>query len=106
MSKNKFYDGEIEEKSTKSQFGSTIKYDVNKCFIGLFNDYDIDINQNIQNQILNENKRLDANFYRRLFYYIEILMNIRNSISNTGIDDIKCPCCGFDSEKEKIQNFV
>ncbi len=91
-----------EEKIRKSNKGFVKKYDINNCLKGLFEENKIDIlEDDISNQITNGN--FDAEFYKRLLYYLDILLFIRNSVSKDeegeAIDFIQCPACHFDSRK-------
>ncbi len=95
--------GESIVPDTKTTNGVLKKYDITECLIDLFNKYNITLDQGLTDSILSNT--FDSNFYKRLFYLLELLMEIRNSIPNTEHDYIKCPCCNFDSEKNKFNGF-
>lgn len=54
---------------------------------------------NLKDAIANV-KNLSKEFYKDLFYYLFLLANTRNSVSDTDIDFIQCPSCGFDSRQD------
>lgn len=104
--KNIFYgesadDGVLEEiKNTKR--GVVKKYDITKCFIGLFESEEakknsLDYKQNLLEKLVSE--KFSSDFYRRLFNYLNLMFEIRNS-SGTDVDYISCPGCGFDSRRK------
>ena len=79
------------------------EYNITKCLIGLFGKIGLDYKKNLLNKLVSE--KLDGNFYKNLFNYLNLLFEIRNSISGTKIDYISCPECGFHTDKsENIKN--
>lgn len=95
-----------EEKDTKK--GIVKKYDLTKCLIGLFESDDakksgLDYKNNLLEKLISE--KFNSNFYKRLFGYLNLIFEIRNSISSTEVDYISCPECGFHSDKSSnIEN--
>ncbi len=65
--------------------------DINEKLKDLF--YEIDINNNINNQILDK----DLKFYKSLVYYFNLVLQLRNSDSKNNIDYLICPSCNFHS---------
>jgi len=97
-----YKEGQAEEvKNTKR--GVVKKYDITKCLVGLFEKTGVDYKQNLRDKLVS--KKLDSNFYRNLFNYLNLLFEIRNSVSGSEIDYISCPECGFHTdESEDIKN--
>lgn len=94
--------GEKIENRTGS--GVIKKYDITKCLKGLFEKNNLDYKKDLITQIISENK-LQSDFYRKLFWYLNLLLDIRNSVSGTDVDYISCPKCGFNSKNSKeIEN--
>ena len=92
-----YEEGQSEEvKNTKR--GIVKKYDITKCLFSLFEGAKLDYKQNLLDKLLSE--KFDSNFYKNLFNYLNLLFEIRNSISGTEIDYISCPKCGFCSDDE------
>lgn len=88
--------GEKIYKTEKESRGTVLEYNITECLIGLFKRNSIDyLSENMKSEIINQN--LSAEFYKNLFYYLFLLSNTRNGVSNTDIDYIQCPKCGFDS---------
>jgi len=82
----------------KSKRGVIKEYNINGCLKNLFVEKGIDITKNnIINQILANNFKTD--FYKKLCYYLNLLLVIRNSVSGANIDYIECPSCHFHSDK-------
>lgn len=98
--------GEKEEKNTKR--GVVKQYDLTKCLVGLFEGDEakkngLDYKQNLLEKLISE--KFNSKFYSRLFGYLNLIFEIRNSISGTEIDYIDCPECGFHTDKsDDIKN--
>lgn len=76
-----------------------ITYDtgeVTKKLKSLFENYKIDIKQNINEQIQRINER---NFWEKLVYLLNLILEIRNTDSDLDRDYIECPHCHFHSDK-------
>ncbi|MFA6375797.1 MAG: type V CRISPR-associated protein Cas12a/Cpf1 [Candidatus Paceibacterota bacterium] len=88
--------GEEIVADSKTARGLVKKYDINECLVGLF-DGKIDYRGS---DILNElaKKEFDKDFYKNLLHYLNLILEIRNCISDTKIDYIQCPVCGFHSD--------
>ena len=67
--------------------------------IGLFEKTGLDYKQNLLDKI--NSGKFDGTFYKNLFNYLNLLFEIRNSISGTEIDYISCPECQFHTDKSK-----
>jgi hypothetical protein len=76
--------------------GLVKKYDINECLAGLFHGKIEYRNTNILNELAI--KEFDKDFYKNLLHYLNLILEIRNSISDTKIDYIQCPACGFHSD--------
>ena len=57
-------------------------------FIKLFDEYNIDIFGNLKESIVNQS---DKKFFEKLFHYLELTLQMRNSIPNTDIDYLISP---------------
>lgn len=93
-------EGTKDEKNTKR--GVVKQYDLTKCLIGLFESdeakkNDLDYKQNLLEKLISE--KFNSKFYSKLFGYLNLIFEIRNGISETEIDYISCPECGFHSDK-------
>ena len=93
------YEEEQSEKVKNTKRGITKKYNITKCLRGLFEKTRLDYKQNLCDKLVSEG--LDSHFYKNLFNYLNLLFEIRNSISGTRIDYISCPECGFHTDKSK-----
>jgi CRISPR-associated protein Cpf1 len=74
------------------------KYDITKCLTGLFEKAGLDYKQNLLKQLTSEN--FDGGLYKNLLHYLNLLLDIRNSVSETDIDYISCPGCSFHSDEK------
>ena len=93
------YEENQSETIGQTKRGVVKKYDITKCLVGLFEKAGIDYKQNLRDKLVSE--KLDSSFYKNLFNYLNLLFEIRNSISGTEIDYISCPECGFHSDKSE-----
>lgn len=104
--KNIFYGESIDDVSEEiknTKRGVVKKYDITKCLVGLFESEetkknDLDYKQKLLEKLVSE--KFSSDFYRRLFGYLNLMFEIRNSISGTDVDYISCPECGFDSNRQ------
>jgi CRISPR-associated protein Cpf1 len=89
--------GEEAVKNTETSVGLTKKYKISECLQALFAS---ESSLYAKKEILSSDlaKIENADFYRQLFRYLEILLHSRNSISGTDIDYIQCPRCLFHSD--------
>ncbi|OGD68774.1 type V CRISPR-associated protein Cpf1 [Candidatus Campbellbacteria bacterium RIFCSPLOWO2_01_FULL_34_15] len=100
-----FFEGEsVYEEKEEKEIGQTKRglvkeYDISKCLIGLFEKTGLDYKQNLLDKI--NSGKFDGTFYKNLFNYLNLLFEIRNSISGTEIDYISCPECQFHTDKSK-----
>jgi hypothetical protein len=53
--------------------------------------------ENLKTNILTLWKSLSANFYKNFIFWLNLLLQLRNSDSENNIDYIQCPRCNFDS---------
>jgi len=90
------YEENQSEEVKQTKRGIVKKYDITKCLTGLFERAGLNHKQNLLEKLASE--KLDSDFYRNLFNYLNSLFEIRNSISGTKIDYISCPECGFHSD--------
>ena len=89
---------------SKTEKGMVLEFNITNCLIRLFEQNGINYKiGDLRDEIITKN--LAAEFYKDLFYYLFLLSNTRNSISNTDVDYIQCPACGFDSQKMEFQGF-
>lgn len=86
-----------EKKHDESVNGVIKEYDLTKCLIGLFDSVNLNYKQDLLNKLISE--KFNSDFYKRLFNYLNLIFEIRNSISGTDVDYISCPECGFHSNK-------
>lgn len=100
-------EGVKEEKKTKR--GIVKRSNITECLIGLFESDEVKKHTmdyrsgDLLNQI--KARELSTDFYKKLFHYLNLILEIRNSVSGADIDYIQCPACGFDSRKVKFQGF-
>ena len=80
--------------------------ELTKEFKLLFEEYEIDYNKNIKEQILNVDK---AEFFKRLFKLLSLTMQMRNSITNSETDylisPVKSSDCEFFDSRNKIKDL-
>lgn len=88
-----------ETKYLEGGKGVVKKYDITECLKGLFDKNKINYKENLKDCLVAENNNLSTDFYRNLFYYLNLIFEIRNSVSGEDIDYIQCPACGFNSDK-------
>ncbi|MBI5401559.1 type V CRISPR-associated protein Cas12a/Cpf1 [Candidatus Wolfebacteria bacterium] len=91
--------GEKVYKTEKENRGTVIEYDITECLIRLFEQNSVNYKSDDLKNAIAIKKDLSAEFYKDLFYYLFLLLNIRNSVSGADIDYIQCSQCGFDSRK-------
>ncbi len=99
----KEYNGEIKENETKK--GIVKEFNITEYLKGILDNASIDINSDIKKQILSVERKKE--FYREFLYALFLLTETRQSISNTNVDYIHCPHCGFNSLKgfQGIEDF-
>ncbi len=81
-----------------SKSGMVKEYDMTLVFSQLFKDNRI----MCEKQVLSPSELTipeTSDYYRRLFWYLNLLLHSRNSISGTETDYIQCPHCHFHSDK-------
>ncbi|OGF20863.1 type V CRISPR-associated protein Cpf1 [Candidatus Falkowbacteria bacterium RBG_13_39_14] len=72
------------------------EYDINICLKRIIGDK-IDFSKDsITEQLING--RFGKDFYWELMYFLNLILEIRNVVSETEIDYIQCPVCGFHSD--------
>jgi len=72
------------------------EYDINKCLKRMFKGK-INIEKgDIIDQLIKANFNKD--YYWELMYFLNLILEIRNSVSETDIDYIQCSKCGFHSD--------
>lgn len=93
------------EKIIKKFSKGVIKeYDINKCLKRIIGN-NVDITKSdIAEQLAKGNFGKD--YYWELMYFLNLILEIRNSVSETDIDYIQCPCspCNFNSD-QGFKNF-
>jgi CRISPR-associated protein Cpf1 len=89
--------GEEVVKNTETSVGLTKKYKISECLQALFVS-ELSLSEKKEIRSSDFAKIENADFYRQLFRYLEILLHSRNSISGTDIDYIQCPRCLFHSD--------
>jgi CRISPR-associated protein Cpf1 len=78
-------------------------FDLEDMVNDLFLKYKVDQNKNISDQI--RSGEYDSDFYKSLFFIINLALQLRNSDSEKEIDYLICPACGFHS-KDGFQNNI
>lgn len=96
-------DDDVSEEIKNTKRGVAKEYNITKCLIGLFESEEakkigLDYKQNLLEKLVLE--KFSSDFYKRLFGYLNLIFEIRNSISGTNVDYISCPECGFNSSGE------
>lgn len=84
------------KRSKDNRSGTTEEYDVTEGLKELFKKFNIDREKDISEQI--ESMSLSSDFYRSFIFYINLLLQLRNSDSKSDQDYISCPVCGFHSD--------
>ena len=87
-----------ETKYIEEGKGIVKKYNITECLRGLFDKNRVSYKEDLLNFVVSKDNDLPVEFYRDLFYYLNLIFEIRNSVSGAGIDYIQCPRCGFHSD--------
>jgi len=97
------YEG-VDKQQTKR--GIVKEFDITKYFKGLLENAGILLQMNdlrVAISSYKDEKEKEKKFYEKLLFTLFLLTETRQNISNTEIDYIHCPECGFNSDKQKFQ---